>query len=177
MVVKTTQSPGLDASSPVGRTGGEGLGPAALDSVLWNDEAPSRVRLNVVRFARLMGRSCLAVPVVAPAQPSEEVAEVVGRAGVLDHEPRHAEVDELVGDSRVEGAVDGGRPLDRCRVPTNLGAPPGKDLDLAAQLVARRDSPMSFRPNGSLTIDDHSQGAMTMKLTASMMVTLDGVYQ
>src|SRR5437867_5719192 len=36
---------------------------------------------------------------------------------------------------------------------------------------------MSFRPNGSLTIDDHSQGAMTMKLTASMMVTLDGVYQ
>jgi dihydrofolate reductase len=36
---------------------------------------------------------------------------------------------------------------------------------------------MSFRPNGSLTIDDHPQGAMTMKLTATMMLTMDGVYQ
>jgi dihydrofolate reductase len=36
---------------------------------------------------------------------------------------------------------------------------------------------MSFGPNGSLTLDDHSQRVMTMKLTASMMVTLDGVYQ
>ncbi len=36
---------------------------------------------------------------------------------------------------------------------------------------------MSFRPNGRLTIGDHSQGAMTMKLTATMMLTVDGVYQ
>jgi len=36
---------------------------------------------------------------------------------------------------------------------------------------------MSFRPNRSLTIDDHSQGAMTMKLTAMLFLTLDGVYQ
>lgn len=36
---------------------------------------------------------------------------------------------------------------------------------------------MSFDPNGGLTIDDYSQGAITMKLTATMMLTLDGVYQ
>src|SRR5262245_16891451 len=29
----------------------------------------------------------------------------------------------------------------------------------------------------SLSLDDHANGATTMKLTASMMVTLDGVYQ
>jgi len=53
MVMKATHCPGLEASSPVSRTGGEGLGPAASDSVLWNGEEPSRVRLNVVRFASL----------------------------------------------------------------------------------------------------------------------------
>src|SRR5918997_5705278 len=36
---------------------------------------------------------------------------------------------------------------------------------------------MSFGPNGSRTVDDHSQGPMTMKLTATMMLTVDGVYQ
>src|SRR5687768_12325908 len=36
---------------------------------------------------------------------------------------------------------------------------------------------MSLRADGGLTFDDHLQGAMTMKLTASMMVTVDGVYQ
>lgn len=36
---------------------------------------------------------------------------------------------------------------------------------------------MSFRPNGRLTIDDDSQGAMTMKLTAMIFLTVDGVYQ
>jgi dihydrofolate reductase len=36
---------------------------------------------------------------------------------------------------------------------------------------------MSLRPNGGLTIDDHLQGAMTMKLTAMLFLTLDGVYQ
>src|SRR5688572_25629878 len=40
-----------------------------------------------------------------------------------------------------------------------------------------RGSPMSFRPNGRLIIDDHLKGAMTMKLTASMMLSVDGVYQ
>ena len=44
-----------------------------------------------------------------------------------------------------------------------------------AELV--RGSPMNLRPNRSLTLDDHSQGAIAMKLTASMMLTLDGVYQ
>jgi dihydrofolate reductase len=36
---------------------------------------------------------------------------------------------------------------------------------------------MSFRPDSRPTIDDHLQGAMTMKLTAMLFVTLDGVYQ
>jgi dihydrofolate reductase len=36
---------------------------------------------------------------------------------------------------------------------------------------------MSTRSDGGLTIDDHSQGAMTMKLTATEMLSLDGVYQ
>jgi dihydrofolate reductase len=36
---------------------------------------------------------------------------------------------------------------------------------------------MSSRPNGRLTFDDHLQGAMTMKLTAMMFLTVDGVYQ
>jgi dihydrofolate reductase len=37
---------------------------------------------------------------------------------------------------------------------------------------------MSLRPNGRLTIDDHHpQGAMTMKLTAMLFLTVDGVYQ
>jgi hypothetical protein len=36
---------------------------------------------------------------------------------------------------------------------------------------------MSLRPNGRLSIDDHLLGAMTMKLTATMMLTVDGVYQ
>jgi dihydrofolate reductase len=36
---------------------------------------------------------------------------------------------------------------------------------------------MSLRPKSSLTIDDHVQGAMTMKLTATMMLSVDGVYQ
>ena len=36
---------------------------------------------------------------------------------------------------------------------------------------------MNFRPACRLTFDDHSQEAMTMKLTATMMLTVDGVYQ
>src|SRR5687768_3475875 len=36
--------------------------------------------------------------------------------------------------------------------------------------------PISFRPNAGLTSDDHV-GSMAMKLTATMMVTVDGVYQ
>ena len=36
---------------------------------------------------------------------------------------------------------------------------------------------MSSRPNRRLAFDDHLQGAMTMKLTATMMLTVDGVYQ
>jgi hypothetical protein len=37
--------------------------------------------------------------------------------------------------------------------------------------------PMSFVPGGGLPIDDLSNGAMTMKLTASMTVTLDDVHR
>jgi hypothetical protein len=47
----------------------------------------------------------------------------------------------------------------------------------ASSKATAQDRPMSFRPNRSLTIDDHSQGAMTMKLTAMLFLTLDGVYQ
>jgi hypothetical protein len=36
---------------------------------------------------------------------------------------------------------------------------------------------MSSRPSGRLPFDDLLQGAMTMKLTASMILTVDGVYQ
>ena len=35
---------------------------------------------------------------------------------------------------------------------------------------------MGRRPNGSLCLDDHWQVAMAMKLTATMMLTVDGVY-
>jgi hypothetical protein len=37
-------------------------------------------------------------------------------------------------------------------------------------------SPMNLRWNGSLTFDDSLQGATTMKLTATMMLTVDGAY-
>jgi hypothetical protein len=36
---------------------------------------------------------------------------------------------------------------------------------------------MNLRPNGCLTFDDHAHGAMAMKLTATMMLSVDGVYQ
>src|SRR3982751_718516 len=36
---------------------------------------------------------------------------------------------------------------------------------------------MSFHPNGRLTVGPHCSRSDDMKLTASMMVTLDGVYQ
>jgi hypothetical protein len=39
-----------------------------------------------------------------------------------------------------------------------------------------RGSPMNPRPNGSLTFDDSIQGATTMKLTATKMLTVDGGY-
>jgi hypothetical protein len=84
------------------------------------------------------GISGFAMSIVPPAQPSRKIREVVWRVGVLHHEQRHAEPDQLICDSRVGRAVDGGRPLDRGRVPADLHAPAVQDLALAAQPVARR---------------------------------------
>ncbi len=68
-----------------------------------------------------------------------------------------------------EPKVAGSNPVRRASHPS------GSTLSQCVRFPTAR--PMSFPPNRGPTIDDHSQGAMTMKLTASMMLTVDGVYQ
>jgi hypothetical protein len=70
-------------------------------------------------------------------------------------------------------------------VSAGTGAPalgsagPGKGaLELAlAGVWAIRGSPASFRPNAGLCIDDHLLRAMTVKMTAVIFLSPDGVYQ